>query len=318
MGLLLFFLVSGYIVSQAADGDRRSAFALKRAARLLPVMIIAVAATLAVSALNAARGVPGPPELVPEQAYSWHAIAEAVGLGPTFGGISVLFVLWTLNVEYQWYLLLWAAIGPLTRRPVASTLALMVAVLLLIDFGPGRVGPFSFSVENLTYVFVILIGRWIYLTVRGAVSWAWAAGGILACIGLYAFTRWPYDGIEEFSGAHPRIAAVLWATLILIVLLRFVRTTPWRPIGFVADVSYGIYLFHIPVMWLLLPLISPGGRLFTLGLLVTVTTVLLVSWASYRYIETPIRRAVRRRLAELGPPRASVGSAPAASSTAPV
>jgi peptidoglycan/LPS O-acetylase OafA/YrhL len=315
MGLLLFFLVSGYIVSQAADGDSRSGFALKRAARLLPVMVLAVAATLAVAALNEASGVPGPPQLVQEQAYSWHAIAEAVGLGPALGGISVLFVLWTLNVEYQWYLLLWAANGPLTRRPVASTLALMAVVLVLIEVVPGRIGPFLVSVENLTYVFVILIGRWVYIAVRHRVSWALAGWGMLGCLGVYAFTRWPYDGMDVISGPYPRIAAVLWATLILVLLLRFVRGVPWRPVGFVADVSYGIYLFHIPVMWLVLPVISPGGRLFTLGLLVTVTIVLLVSWASYRFIETPIRRAVRRRVDGVPAPRAKVGSAPAASPT---
>jgi len=38
MGPLVFFLVSGYIVSQAAEGDSRSGFALKPAARLLSLI----------------------------------------------------------------------------------------------------------------------------------------------------------------------------------------------------------------------------------------------------------------------------------------
>jgi peptidoglycan/LPS O-acetylase OafA/YrhL len=293
MGLLLFFLVSGYIVSQAAEADSRASFALKRAARLIPAMVLAVGATILVASYDAGLGVQRPPDFNPDRAYSWHAIAEAVGLGTTFGGISVLFVLWTLYVEYQWYALLWAAGGIAARRPVMSTIGFMVAVLLLILFLSGPIGPLTIT-GSLGYVFVILIGRWIYIAHQRSVSIAWATVGIVGCLVLYAWTVWPEAGMEVLTGAHPRIAAVLWATVIFVGLLRFVRGMPWRPIRFVADVSYGIYLFHIPAMWLVLPVISPGGRLFTLGIAATVGLVMLAAWASYRFVETPIRRAVRR------------------------
>lgn len=127
-------------------------------------------------------------------------------------------------------------------------------------------------------------------------AWRWAALGIAGTIGLYLAVRLPLDGPQLISGDHPHIAAVLWATAIFLVLLRVVRGRLWAPVRFVGDVSYGIYLFHIPVMWLVLPVISPGGRLFTLGMAVTVALVFLAAWASYRFVETPIRRGVRRRL----------------------
>jgi exopolysaccharide production protein ExoZ len=302
MGLLLFFLVSGYIVSQAAEGETRASFALKRGARLLPVMILAVGATLAVASLDAALGFAQPEEFIPDRAYSWHALAEAVGLGPTFGGVSVLFVLWTLNVEYQWYAMLWAGIGFASRRPVATTIAFMAIVFALVSWAPGPVGPLSFNVENLTYVYVILIGRWLYLMDGRGLARSWGMVGIVTCMALYAIVRWPYDGAELIAGLHPRLAAVIWATAILAILLGFVHGKLWRPVAFIADVSYGIYLFHIPAMWLVLPVVSPGGRWFTLGLAMTVALVLAAAWLSYRFVETPIRRAVRRRL---GPPTRS-------------
>lgn len=302
MGLLLFFVVSGYIVSQAAEADGRLAFAVKRAARLLPPMVIAVAATLAVAAFDRALGVPMPNEFVADRAFSWHSVTEAVGLGPTFGGIGVLFVLWTLNVEYQWYVLLGIALGPAVRRPLASTIAMMVTVAMLVRFAPASLGPLAFSIDHLTYVLVILVGRWIYIADRRAVAWPVAAVGVAASILLYVGLRLPLDGAELLTGEHPRIAAVLWATLIFVLLLRAVRGPLWKPVRFVGDVSYGIYLFHIPIMWLVLPVISPGGRLFTLGIATTVGLVLLAAWASYRFVETPIRRDVRRRLSR-GPHR---------------
>ena len=312
MGLLLFFLVSGYIVSQAAEGESRSAFLLKRAARLLPAMVLAVAATLAVASLDAALGVKGPPEFVPERAYSWHAVAEAVGLGSTFGGVSVLFVLWTLNVEFQWYALLWAGIGAVTRRPVLTTVAFMAIVLGLVKLAPTTLGPLTFSVENLTYVFVILIGRWLFLVDRRGLGRAYGLAGMAACVALYAVVRAPYDGVELLGGAHPRLAAVLWATLILVLLLRFVRGGLWRPIDFIADISYGIYLFHIPVMWAVLPFVSPGGRLFPVGHGLTLALVITLAWASNRFIETPIRVAVRRYLSHRRATAAGPGVLPVA------
>jgi len=293
MGLLLFFLVSGYIVSQAAERDSRAAFAWKRAARLVPAMALAVAATLAVASFDRAIGAQLPSQFDPERAYSWLPLAEAVGLGITFGGNAVLFVLWTLYVEYEWYALLWAARGPAERWPLASTVGFMAVVVALAAFGPVRIGPLTIT-ALVGYLFIILIGRWIYVAHRRGVPPGWAFAGIAGCLVLYAWTQWPEAGMEVVSGPHPRMAAALWATAIFLVLLRFVRGTPWRPVQFVADVSYGIYLFHIPVMWLVLPVISPGGQLFTLGIIVTVGLVMLAAGTSYRFVETPIRRAVRR------------------------
>jgi peptidoglycan/LPS O-acetylase OafA/YrhL len=307
MGLLLFFLVSGYIVSQAADSDTRIGFAFKRAARLIPAMILAVGATIVVGSLDQAAGFALPLGYNPAVAPA-HALAEAVGLGPLLGGNAILFVLWTLNVEYEWYVLLAVLSGFARRHPAAATVAAMAVVFAFVEAVPAQFGPFTFSSDTATYIFVILIGRWIYVAHRRYVGVVAGVAGAVACLGLYAFTRWKFDGLDVVSGAHPRLAAALWATLIFCVLLRFVQSKPWRPVMFIADISYGIYLFHIPIMWLVLPIVSPGGRLFTLGLAITVALVIAVSWASYRFVETPIRRAVRRRLASRGASAASAAS----------
>jgi len=296
MGLLIFFLVSGYIVSQAADGDTRLGFTAKRAARLIPAMILAVLATILVASFDQANGFSVPLGYTPALAQSWHSLAEAVGLGPLLGGDGVLFVLWTLYVEYEWYLLLGILAGLSKRHPTAATVVAMAAVFAFIELVPGQVGPFTFSSDTATYLFVILIGRLIYVTQQRDVGLVTALAGAVGCLGLYAFTRWNFDGLGLISGAHPGLAAALWATLIFCLLLRFVQGKVWRPVMFVADISYGIYLFHIPIMWLVLPVISPGGRWFTLGLAVTVSLVIITAWASYRFVETPIRQAVRRRL----------------------
>lgn len=295
-GLLLFFLVSGYIVSQAAAADTALAFAVKRLARLLPAMVIAVAITVAVGAIGREQRWPGIPGLAPDRAFSPWAAVEAVGLAPTFAGIGVLFVLWTLHVEYYWYLLLGMLIGPSRRRPAAATVGLAGMVLGLWYVSSYISGPVRLVGVHLSYVFVILIGRLVYLRHQRLLSMPAAVAGGVAMAALYAWTQWPNEGQALWSGAHPRLLAVAWAVAWFLLLLRFVRSGPWRPVAFVADISYGLYLFHIPMMFLVLPIVSPGGRWFALGILVTVAVTVALAWLSYRFVETPIRRAARARL----------------------
>lgn len=297
VGLLLFFLVSGYIVSQAADGESRGAFAVKRAARLLPAMLLAVAFTLLVATLGRSLGWPAVQGFSPDRAYSAWTLAESVGLGLFFGGNAVLFVLWSLNVEYWWYLLL-GACGPLAkRRPVIATLLITAATAAAtFPHADVRLGPMLLTRDVLTYTFVIVIGRWIYLHRSGRVPlWAATAGALSALL-LYVAARWPFDGVEVIRGAHPRVLSVLWASTIFCLLLRFLNGRLWRPVQFIGDVSYGLYLFHIPVMWLVMPVISPGGRWFTLGIVLTASLTTLLAWVSYRFVETPVRHMVRKRL----------------------
>lgn len=300
-GLLLFFLVSGYIVSQAAQGEGMAAFAVKRAARLLPAMVLAVALALVVGSVGHAAGWPPMAGFVVDRAQSPWTLLEAVGLGPTFGGIGALFVLWTLSVEYYWYVLLGLAIKPATKHPVATTWALMAAVFLLHRVAPHVPGPPYLVAEHLSYVFVILIGRWIYLRHRSTAATVSAVAGSLVCLGMYAWAHWPTVGDQLYRGAHPQLLAVGWAILLFCALLAFVRSGPWRPVAFIADISYGLYLFHLPAMFLVLPLVSRHGQLFPLGILLTLVLTLGLAWLSSRYLETPVRRWARRKLRGRGP-----------------
>ncbi len=292
-GLLLFFLVSGYIVSQVADVEGRGEFLAKRAARLLPAMILAVGLAVLVGWLGIRQGWPPMAGYNADRAQSGWSLLEAVGLGATFGGIGALFVLWTLSVEYYWYGLLAASIGVAKRRPVSTTWLLTGAVLVLHELARFVQGPVYLVAEHLSYVFVILVGRWIYLRHRGATSTAVAVLGSIVAVGLYAWTQWSTAGRDLWSGAHPRLVAVAWAVGIFLALLLLVRGKPWRPVSFVADISYGLYLFHVPVMFLVLPVVSPGGRRFAVGIILTVALTVTLAWLSARFVEMPVRRRLR-------------------------
>ena len=91
--------------------------------------------------------------------------------------------------------------------------------------------------------------------------------------------------------------------LAVVAILGLVDSRHWLsrvlslpPIVYIGDISYGIYLWHVPV-------ITGAGLTLEPGILrLTVQLVLpfVLAAASYRYFEMPIRRYVRARTSTPG------------------
>ncbi|MEU5346285.1 acyltransferase [Streptomyces sp. NPDC020766] len=126
-GILVFFLVSGYIIP--ASLERRGCvrtFWIGRVFRMYPLWATAVAAVLAVSLLGLAdmRG-------SGHQSTATTAVAHVGLLQELLGTPSVLLVLWTLSYEMAFYLLVVALFTVRLHQrsaAVAGTLAVLAAV----------------------------------------------------------------------------------------------------------------------------------------------------------------------------------------------
>ena len=87
----------------------------------------------------------------------------------------------------------------------------------------------------------------------------------------------------------------------------------WRPLRWVGVRSYGIYLWHFPIIVLTTPGLAHGR---SVRAVLQVAATFVVAALSWRYVEEPIRHGalgrVWRRLAQRGralAPRASAGRA---------
>ena len=116
-----------------------------------------------------------------------------------------------------------------------------------------------------------------------------SGGGLLMIAAAALF----YDAETAFPGAAA-LLPVLGAVAVLLAGARVQdaggsRLLGWRPLTVVGDWSYSLYLIHWPVIVLISAELeddfTPGPKLAALVL------VVVLSWASFRWVETPFRQA---------------------------
>lgn len=277
----LFFLISGYIFAHVylgADKLRSAAdvgeFAVARFARLYPLHLLMLVATALLFW--------GKPENTPF-AFLGHLVMMQAFVQPvahTFVGPA-----WSLSVEVVCYVLfaLGAAAGPRGLRLVTG-LAIGIALVAIVLFGnPG--GPWVG--DNLPRA---LLGFFL-----GQVLWRYRAQ--LAQIPWYVLGGLMVYGLWFDAGqASPLIPLCLVAWPAAVLLALRLPLLDSKPMLWLGDRSYAIYLIHQPLIELVLKHTGPlsGGLWFIAGVHVAVIAATLVlADLALRWIEYPARRAIR-------------------------
>jgi hypothetical protein len=227
------------------------------------------------------------------------------------GRPSPLIHLWSLAVEEQFYLLwplaLWGLLKLFKGRPLPllSTIlgaALLSSVVMAVLFHTGH-DPSSVYYGTETRASGLLVGAALavvwrpWLTRRrpnrrrGALA---DAGGLFALAILVLFFAFATEqGAFLYRGGF-LVLDFTTALLIAACVTKSNRVLRQRlgakPLVWVGQRSYGIYLWHWPIFAVLQPGTISGLPLFILRLLVT----MVVATASYRYVETPFRKGLVR------------------------
>ena len=317
LGVDVFFVLSGYLITslllaeRAADGRIDLArFWLRRARRLLPAVVVVVAACVLLAfalAANEAARVRG--DALSSLLYfnNWHQIFTEQSYFDAAGRPSLLRHLWSLSVEEQFYVLWPLAIAfglaRLSRgRFLGTTLAvaLLSALLMAVLFDPSG-DPSRVYYGTDTRLTPLLLGAalafvWPMRPARGrtgprasavlnAMALAGLAGVLYAFFFAHEFDSWLYrGGLTLVAGA----TAVLLAAIVH-PACAVARPLASAPMVWLGERSYGIYLWHWPVMTLTRPEFDLSWSLWILVPLQLAATVGLAA-ASYRWVEMPFRR----------------------------
>ncbi|MDJ0337725.1 acyltransferase family protein [Cryobacterium sp. PH31-O1] len=326
IGVDVFFVISGFLITGllVSEHTRTGRISLRRfwqrrARRLVPPLIPVILISCSIAFLIGGDVLVGlGAQLLGATTfgYNWVSIANDASYF-SVNEPELLRNLWSLAVEEQFYLvwpLLLLAVLLLRRPPVR--LAVVTALFIASAFWMGLLyqpgaDPTRVYYGSDTHSFGLFAGAALALLLRRPSGHRnelprlrpWLGGA--AVLAIAAFALWlPEDGTATFRGG---LVAVSLATAVAIWAGvrggRFGRLLDSTPLRYLGERSYGIYLWHWPVLvllQLLWPAASRSGSLLPIGLLAaTITLVLAV--VSYRWLEVPIRRVgVRGSIRHIG------------------
>lgn len=296
-----FFVVSGYLVTSSFDKDsdiRR--FYIRRLFRIYPLYLAIVVAQTFILGGLAAGGMAGNWQSMlgyfAANAVFANFAQHDVGRGVLTGLVdpSLNASLWTLKIEFAFYLILPALWLAVRRKGVGVLIAVFLLSVLyqqvLLHAGEHR---YAKQLPGQLQYFVIGIAayrfrRWLRFD-------RWRVG--LPAAVLLATIATALKGVEP-----PLIYPLVIGTLVAVTALRTPR------VGLRLDISYGVYLLHAPViqLFLLFGLYRPGLDGLALVIGITIALALIAE----RLIEAPGITLGRRLAALVGMP-ASGKKAPA-------
>lgn len=289
-GVHLFFMISGFVILMSLDKSGGRGFIKSRFIRLYPLYWASVLLTSAV--LLAAGGTLA-------KISTGQIAVNLTMLEDYFKTAPIDGVYWSLSYELGFYALLFALFRFGLRRfvpalPAAFTF-MSLAYVVVQPFVPH---PLQYLLVFNAFAHLFACGLALYLIRERGFRLDWAI--VVAAAPIIQFF---HDGAVGFFPVA--LAAGLMTSGAL-----FMRAVPgWAaPLLFLGTISYGLYLTHQMIGYVLLLRFEAAGVDAGLSILLTLIIMIAVAAALTYGVDKPAGRALKRLL---GGPRLRAGASAA-------
>lgn len=322
LGVTVFFVLSGYLITSLLliEWDDTNTinlpqFWLRRVRRLMPAIVLVIVCTAAIctlldhSMLTKLREDMWAALL---WVTNWWYILRDVSYFDALGAPSPLTHFWSLAIEEQFYLI-WPVVLLIAHklgvkrtsmRNATLVVALLSALEMALLYDP-LADPSRVYYGTDTRAFSLLIGAWLAFVwpshLLGAqksirltkqVRTVLDGVGLAALIGLVALIAL-VDGFAPFLYRGGILLASILTAIVIAVMVHpaslLGRIAGMKPLVWVGLRSYGIYLWHFPLLLLMNPRNFTGETPWWMYL-VQVAIVFVCAAFSYRFVENPLRK----------------------------
>ena len=316
LGVDLFFVLSGYLITSLllVEWEARNSidlirFWLRRARRLLPALVVVVLASLVLASIFARQYLAHTrSDVLSSLLYyaNWHQIVANHSYFNLMGNPSLLQHTWSLGVEEQFYIVWPLLLVPGLVLVGRKRLPMLViagiaasAALMWILYNPNN-DPSRVYYGTDTRAFLLLMGILV------ALVWPWIMRvhravpllellGIAALVGAVLLFRNMQDFNPTLYRGGDLAAAFCFAVLVAAVAhptTGIGQAFGIAPLRWIGERSYGIYLWHWPIVLLVAGVNTRPSAGVVVG---EAALVLLAASLSFRFVEEPIRRGRAQR-----------------------
>jgi peptidoglycan/LPS O-acetylase OafA/YrhL len=298
-GVPIFFFVSGFLISKSFERNPvLHEYALNRALRIYPALFVCLFVSLALVWIAGYFDVTG---VQWSQVLPWALgqISFVQFYNPDFlrgYGTGVLNgSLWTIAVELQFYFLVPVLYGGLRLRHVsrrASNWLLIGLVLLFLSVNQVSFAVSERHAELFWYKLLsVSFAPWFYMFLVGMlfqrnfdICYAWLKGRFVIAAVSYCAVAFAASTLLDWRLGNALHPALFLALCLVVFTAAFSFPDLSDKLLGRNDLSYGVYIYHMPIVNFLL-FLGMGGTItsFVSALIAT----LLMAYLSWVFVERP-------------------------------